>query len=405
MRNGAHLRFVSQLGAVCLLALLMSAAPAVEAVMAKRGNIRFGPSVKDDIVCTLNADATIEIIGKAEGSDNWYKIKFPDQGHAWMHSMNLVQTDQERILRVTTDGTNVRRDATKGAEVVLQLKRNDTVRWQGPKVGQWYAVYVPQAVAYVHSSVIYIKDAAPASNAGTGQETTANSGQKPSITKTSSHSGHPVEVIWQDALKTYESYYQQLQQDSSKALSLNWLQLSQNLERVVKDHPDLRTRIVAKRLYNGIQRVVTSSGQAEAPVIDDGQEPIAKQTPTQHQDVVTKTDEGNNSQQTTQQDSSSASSTQKNDRPDIAMIAKTDKGIVGWLQDLEVPSIGVKFAILGDNGISAFVKVKAGAAVDLKSLHWKRVRIDGETQIVDHEVDPQYKGIPLIIIDKIDVLK
>ena len=76
--------------------------------------------------------------------------------------MNLVKTDQERILRVTTDGTNVRRDATSGADVVLQLKRNDTVRWQGPKVGQWYAVYVPQAVAYVHSSVIYIRDDAAA---------------------------------------------------------------------------------------------------------------------------------------------------------------------------------------------------------------------------------------------------
>ena len=92
-------------------------------------------------------------------------------------------------------------------------------------------------------------------------------------------------------------------------------------------------------------------------------------------------------------------------RPDIAMIAKTDKGVVGWLQDLEVPSIGVKYAILGDNGITAFVKVKDGVSLDLKALHWKRVRADGETQIVDHEVDPQYKGIPLIIIEKLDVLK
>ena len=401
---GSQLRFMSHCSAVCLLLLVMTAAPAVEAVMAKRGNIRFGPSVKDDIVCTLNADTVVEIISKADGSDNWYKIKFPDQGHAWMHSMNLVKTDQDHILRVTTDGTNVRRDATKGAEVVLQLKRNDTVRWQGPKVGQWYAVYVPQAVAYVHSSVIYMKDtAAPTQQPDSKQDAPVTTGQTPTITKTSSHSGHPVEVIWQDALKTYESYYQQLQQDSTKALSLNWLKLSQNLERVVKDHPDLRTRIVAKRLYNGIQRVVTSSGQAEAPVIDNGQSTVADQPQTQHQDVVTKTDEPTTTQ--VQDVAKQDPGTTKSDRPDIAMIAKTDKGVVGWLQDLEVPSIGVKFAVLGDNGISAFVKVKAGAAVDLKSLHWKRVRVDGETQIVDHEVDPQYKGIPLIIIDKIDVLK
>ncbi len=379
---------------------------AVEANMAKRGNVRFGPSTKDGgIVCTLNAGTSVEILGKAEGSNNWYKIKFPAAGVAWMHSMNLAKTDQERVLRVTQDGANVRRDATSGSKEVIKLNRNDTVRWKGPKVGQWYAVYVPTAVAYVHTSVLHIKDenekkvdAEPAA-ADPQAEAKPNNKITSGPLTNDKHASHPTDKVWRSALATYEDYYQQLQKDSGKALHLDWDGLSAQLKQVTQDHPELRTRVLAERLRRGITRVVNSAGSEKAPSISEGTkpktevavkkdpEPTATETKT---DPVVKTDPV-------------PADTEK--KPDIAVIAKTDKGVQGWVDELEVPAIGVKFVLLGDNGISAFIKLKDGLKTNLKDLHWQTVRVDGETQIVDHEVDAKYKGIPLIIVSELKVVK
>ena len=385
---------ILRISCLIFLCLLAWSLPAVEAVMAKRGNIRFGPSIKDDIVCTLNADTPIHILGKPEGMENWFKIKFPSQGHAWVHGMNLVQTDKERILRVTTNGTNVRRDATKGGEVVIKLNRNDEVRWQGPKVGQWYAVYVPNAEVYVHASVVHVEDEAvaktPVENSG---------GVKPAPTELNNnkHAHHPTQQLWKKCIERYESYYQQYQADNQKGLTLDWMGLSVDLQRVVQDHPELRTRIKAKRLFIVIQRVVSSSGQSEPLKLDES---VSSHTAAQEEENKVSANLDSDTKVVTKQP---VVKTEPEETTDIRVINK--KGVVGWLQKMEVPSIGVDYAILGDNGISAFIKLADGVEIDLNKLHWKRVRADGDKQIVDHEVDPQYKGIPLIIVKSLELVK
>ena len=401
------MRNLQILASLCVLIALTSFAQAAEASMAKRGNVRFGPSTKDAVVCTLNAETPVHILGLVDGSTNWYKIKFPSQGHAWMHGMNLAKTKQENVLRVTTNGANVRQDATKGGAIVTELKMNDTVQWKGPKVGQWYAVYVPDAVAYVHASVLFIQDtvAQPANNEAAGEPKVAAKPLPGPI-------NHPTDKIWQDAVRTYESYYQQLQQDSGKALQLNWAALSDKLKLVIQDHPDLRTRIYAKRLFNGIQRVVSSAGMEAAPEISSvstagtaAKTPVNNTKPAAATTTSTTPAESTEVQVDLSDDEPVKQPATDHKKPDIAGLAKTDKGVIGWLQDLEVQSIGVEYVILGDDGISAFIKLKDGVNVNLKDLHWQRVHVNGETQIVDHEVEAQYKGIPLIIVSELKVLK
>lgn len=403
-----------QILSLCAALLLLSLSPltAVEASMAKRGNVRFAPNTKDGgIVCTLNAGTAVSVIGKADGSSNWYKIRFPSEGLAWMHSMNLAKTDKDSILRVTQDGANVRRDATSGSEVVTSLKRNDTVKWKGPKVGQWYAVYVPGAVAYVHISVLHItgdvssgnNDDSNGSSSDTASDTTAShAGTSTAKLTSDKHASHPADKVWREALQTYESYYQQLQQDSTQALKLDWTGLSEQLKKVVQDHPELRTRIYAERLRKGIARVVDSAGSEKAPSVSEGtgvqvKDDNTKQTPPQQGDRP--------DQPAATEEQRQPENTKEEKRPDIAVINKTDKGVQGWVDELEIPAIGVKYVILGDNGIAAFIKLGEGVDVNLKDLHWQTVRVDGETKIVDHEVDAKYKGIPLIVVSELEVVE
>lgn len=362
----------------------LHAAQTISATIIKRGNVRYGPNLKAGVICTLRANSKIEIISRAEGLRNWYKIKFPRQGLAWMHKRNLVKTSG-RMMRVTLDGAVVRSDATTGGDVVAELKLNEVIEWKGPQVGSWYAVFVPSAVAYVHQSVVMV-DQPIAAHDATGQ---AEIIERPVVRVPDAAISHPAEDMWKQAKITYEKYYAILQADTSKGLNQDWAGLSKMLTKIVIEHPQLKTKVYAERLRKGIARLV--SGTAPAPIIKKA--PVVTQLPAQrpvveHADVVTK-------------NPVVKPVVGKDDPADLAGFAKTENGVVGWLESKEIESIGVSYVILGDSGIAAFIKLQAGSRIDLKTMHWRRVIASGETQIVDHLVSEEYKGIPLLILEKI----
>ena len=84
----------------------------------------------------------------------------------------------------------------------------------------------------------------------------------------------------------------------------------------------------------------------------------------------------------------------------LAILNQDGDVLEGWLQELEKPQLGTNYVLMGD-GIEAFLKLKEGSDINLREFHWRRVQVTGEEQMVDHEVAPEYRGVPLIVIDKI----
>ena len=249
---------------LCLVGMMAVEAGTI-VTMAKRGNIRYGPHLKAGVIVTLKPGTEVEVLGHAEGQAGWYKIRFPRQGRAWMHSRNLEVTDREGILKVTYDGASVRSDSRITAEKVAEMELGETVEWSGLRNGEWYAVYAPGAVAYVYKSVLNL-------TATKRQEVVAKQ-----------HQDSEIEGVWKHAKKAYEAYIAAFQNDAHDALTLNWKGLSEKLTRVVDEHPDLRTRLLAQKLKSNIKRVVQASEsipvaqRREMPELPPGSAVVAAQ--------------------------------------------------------------------------------------------------------------------------------
>jgi uncharacterized protein YgiM (DUF1202 family) len=126
----------------------------IHATMAKKGKVRFGPSLNSKEAAILEPGAEVEVLGVAKGLPDWYVVRFPKSGTAWVHMKVLQPLEDGKSFRVTEDRSRARDDATLRSNIVAELAKGEIVESKGKKIGDWLAVYPPSAVAYVHKSVL-----------------------------------------------------------------------------------------------------------------------------------------------------------------------------------------------------------------------------------------------------------
>jgi uncharacterized protein YgiM (DUF1202 family) len=210
----------------------------IAAGLERNANVRFGPSTSAKVVVTLKAGTQVEVFGPSKASADWYVVRFPKEGKVWVHSKNLKALDGGLRYQVTTDKTRARNDSTLSADVVAELNAGDVVEDKGLVVGDWRAVNIPDAVAYVHTSLVNMPaDAQAAIDARI--RTAANA-----------------DLVWQQALSTYARFVETAKANPKAAVDLDWAGLATQLDVVVAGHASAATKIAAKRVRESIAALI-----------------------------------------------------------------------------------------------------------------------------------------------------
>lgn len=379
----------------CLMLLVLvvggacwaATAPGVTVTMAARGNVRYGPNKDAPIVTTLSPGAEVVVVNQV--GTEWYAIQFPRQGHAWMHAKVLGPTDDPRRLRVLVDQAHVRADSRIKAELVAQLDRGEIVEWvgaeldgvwQGRKIGDWYAVYPPSAVAYCHASVLAL----------TTEQTAA--------TQANAYSQHAAEQAWQKAKATYAECYAALQRDQQAGLRQDWESLARTLQDVVAGHPRLRTRLDAEKLLRVIRRVQAASTQAaaggSAVTLMPEPEPVVAEQPPQvpEQPAVTAPPVV---------EEIPVAPTAEEPTGTVALPAPVavaePAGSSGWLMQRDVPGGLAKHVLIdADSRVTALIAGGAVAEASFSDYFWRKVGVSGPTRTVVVALDGVEQSVPLI---------
>lgn len=248
-----RLLLVPALALLCVGAPIVSAADDVVAPIAtaleKNANVRFGPSTSAKVVVTLKSGTQIEVFGPAKSSPDWFVIRFPKEGKVWVHSKNLKALDGGVRYQVIQDKTRARNDATLSADVVAELNTGEVVEDKGLVVGDWRAVNIPDAVAYVHKSLLNL----PANI----QQQMNDRAKKAAV----------ADQTWQQALSVYAKYIETAKASPKAAVGLDWAGLAQQLDVVIIDHASASTRLAAKRVRDSIAALVPVAQQV-APTIN-----------------------------------------------------------------------------------------------------------------------------------------
>jgi uncharacterized protein YgiM (DUF1202 family) len=223
----------------------------ITATVSGRANVRYGPSTHSRIACTLNPGDAVAIVGPAPVPD-WYTIRFPAKGQAWVHKHNLTPVDGGKRWKVTGTGARARSDATLGADIVAELATGEIIEDRASSRGEWVAVSIPSAVAYIHKSLLNLPSA------------TAISEQQAQASK--------LQQVWGDAQAAYARIWADLKDHPEHAVSVDWAPLLAQLDEVAKGHPEPAVQMNAKRLYDAISEVmkktqsVTDASSGGAPV-------------------------------------------------------------------------------------------------------------------------------------------
>jgi uncharacterized protein YgiM (DUF1202 family) len=358
------------------LALLFVGAPVVSAAddvvapiaatLEKNANVRFGPTTSAKVVVTLKAGTAIEVFGPAKSSADWFVIRFPKEGKVWVHSKNLKPLDGGLRYQVTQDKTRARNDATLSADVVAELNTGEVVEDKGLVVGDWRAVNIPDAVAYVHKSLLNLP-------ANVAQQMEDKARQAAIADQT-----------WQQALSTYAKYVETAKASPKAAVGLDWAGLAQQLDVVILGHASASTRLAAKRVRDSIaalipsaQKVATEAGiTPPAPI---GETP--KPTP-----VTTAPAAG-----TTTAPAATGTKVLSDDelRAITAAMPKASpwqaEGILVQ-DDAFLAKVGTRDLLMdGDGNVKAFIKSKDGVDLKLSELLNREVGAKGELLTVPPE--------------------
>jgi uncharacterized protein YgiM (DUF1202 family) len=377
--------------------LLENAAPAgsFRATLKKNGNVRFAP-VEGKIILTLKAGTEVEILGPAKAT-GWYVVRFPRDGRAWVHAKVLNPVDGGKRWRVIEDQARARDDATMGAGVVTTLLKGEVLEDRGQQVGDWRAVYLPNAVAYISGSVL---------------EVPANLDE---LRKANAQRATDADAVWTTAQGTYATYAAAAQSNLQHALSLDWDGLARQFDVVARDHADPGVRMAATRLKDGIVNVAAASlnlqrAKGIAPV-QHPSDPAATSTgaggttPVPVLSVPGVTDVGD------------PLAPPKLSVPDVvpnvskpvdtaAVTPAVPVAAQGFVSQQQFEALGVNEVLVdGDSNIVALIKVKPGADIQLSEYYWRWVGVRGEVQLVDQEKHGLGRVVPLIIVDDVTLGK
>ncbi len=352
------------------LALLFVGAPVAQAAddvvapiaagLERNANVRFGPSTSAKVVVTLKAGTQVEVFGPSRSSADWFVIRFPKEGKVWVHTKNLKALDNGARFQVTTDKTRARNDATLSADVVAELNTGEVVEDKGLVVGDWRAVNIPDAVAYVHKSLLVLP---------------ANA-EKLMIDRVARAAA--AEQTWQQAMAVYARFVETVKASPKAAVGLDWAGLAKQLDVVIVDHASAATRIAAKRVRESIEAILPPAVKVAAeagitPPTPIGTAPVAP-TPATGTAPVAQTD----------------SSKPLSDEAIRAMVAAQPsqwqaEGILVQ-DDAYLAKVGTRDLLMdGDGNVKAFIKAKDGVDLKLSEILNREVGAKGELLTVPPE--------------------
>ena len=375
---------------------------AVATTMAKRANVRFGPSQQAKVVVTLDAGTKVEVLGIAQGLPEWYVIRFPREGSAWIHRKVLQIDAASKKGKVIEDRARVRDDARQGSNIVAELAVGEEVEIKDRvAVGDWLPVYPPSAVAYVHKSVLIV----PAGNEG--------------AIVIKDKEGAKLDDLWEEVQARYGAYKGALDRDVEVAAKLDWEFLDGQLGKVVDGHPRESVKLAAKRLKDRIAPVVSAATQVQrankiTPVRDvPGLPPIAVKI-----DPVPSTEKPpKNETPVTPPNIDPLPTTNKPpvDTTELKKVAEqapaapkaNEFAAQGFLEERAVAAVGTNYVLIDKNGkVCAFVKTKPGVDIQLSEFFWRLVGVKGESQPIAADKHGQGSGpIPLVLVDDVRLLR
>jgi uncharacterized protein YgiM (DUF1202 family) len=382
------------------------AAPAITAtVQVPRANVRFGPAQTAGLACTLNRGDSVSIIGTAQVPD-WYVVAFPTQGKAWVSAKVLAPVDGGKRWKVIVDGAHARADATVGAPVVCDMVVGEVLEDRGAVAGDFHAVYIPSAVAYVKKELL----ALPSADAVTQQVQNANA----------------IEQLWQKSSAAYITAYQQVLADPKAAQTIAWDPLLKDLDTVAKQSPDALTAQKAQRCHDGILRVIAASKAPGAGAPANPAGPVADNPPAQPapgtKPVGAKPDNPNDYVVPAGQPGSAATLLKVPETappapeelvpvaaPATAPAPAAPHSAEGYvIANSDYAKIPAPFLLQdGNSNVIAFLTVKDGAGVNLSEYTWSSCGIDGDKGGLDAAALTASKlpaGLPLITVTHVALL-
>ncbi len=393
-------------------------AGSLRVILAKNGNVRYAPTTQSKVIVTLPSKSEVEILGPAKVA-GWYVIRFPREGSAWVHSKVLQAVDGGKRWRVTEDRSRARDDSTLRSEIVAELNKGEILEDKGRINGDWRAVFLPNAVAYISASVLDMP-----SNLAQAQKDAATRATEAVQT-------------WGTAQSVYASFFDQLKSNPQNALVLDWQGLAVQLDSVIRNHPDADVRVSAQRIKDGIINVAAAAKNVQ---LAKGITPTAglavEASPIPGAAVTTNTTTtGTISTKTGVVQTSGTSGdplapallnvpnpapvptiavtpiplntaieplapTEIPQAPVTPVAAAKPFAVEGFVTQQNFEQVGVTEVLVdGDSNIVAFLKVQVGKDVQLSEYYWRWVGVKGEVQKVDQSKHNLGRDVPLVIVD------
>jgi hypothetical protein len=348
--------------------------------------VRFGPTTSSKVVVTLKAGDTVEVFGPSKSSAEWYVIRFPKQGKVWVHTKNLAPLDGGARYKVVQDKTRARNDATLSADVVAELGLGEVVEDKGQVVGDWRAVNIPDAVAYVHKSLLKL----PANV----EQGFVDQAQKAVV----------ADQAWQKAMATYTQYVETVKASPKAAVGLDWASLAGQLDIVTAGHASASVRNAAKRVRDSIAALVPAA-QELAPTI--GQTPPAS-LPTPAPTVAAPVADPAKPVAGTEAAGPKPLSPEEVAKLVAAKPVPSIYQAEGMLvqDDQYSAKVGTRDLLQdGDGNVIAFIKAKDGVDLKLSELQWREVGAKGEVQVIAPEQSGLSKPVKLIVATDVAPLR
>jgi len=381
------------------LALLFAGAPVAQAAddviapiavgLEKNANVRFGPSTSAKVVVTLKSGTQIEVFGPSKSSADWYVIRFPKEGKVWVHSKNLKALDGGVRYQVIADKTRARNDATLSADVVAELNQGEIVEDKGLVVGDWRAVNIPDAVAYVHKSLL----ALPADTEKT-------------ITERANRAS-AADQTWQQALATYAKYVETVKASPKAAIGLDWASLAKQLDVVIADHASASVRIAAKRVRESIVALIKPATELAPSVGKPAPKPI--EAPVIATVPPTIAAPATGTAPTPAQADPAKPLSDDQLRALTAVMPKPSQWQAEGLlvhDDTFMAKVGTRDLLMDNNGdVVAFIKVKDGIDLKLSEILSRFVGAKGELLTVPPEQSGLAKPTKLIVATEVAPLR
>ena len=160
------LRILIYLGVfICLaFALALTSFAAESLVTTDRVNFRTGPSLDADVIATLNAGASVEVL--EHDPAGWSRVRVNGADGYIRSDFLTVPPDTQSMVFKTTDGVNFRRGPSLDDEILAALPFGTEVEVLEHDPAGWSKVRVNGTVGYIRSDFLAVPNADGTISAG-----------------------------------------------------------------------------------------------------------------------------------------------------------------------------------------------------------------------------------------------